>query len=242
MKKLLCALIMLSLTAPVCAKSYVNKSANNEYVEVTLNKLYDKYINYVYEASKKTGLDMTEIAAFMKVESTFNPKAYNSKYGAAGIFQHIPSTWDLYRKRYAKAMGIPTNADVYNPKASIYIGAAALAAEKKQLAKDTYRNPEDIRTGELYLTHLYGYSKAVKIMNAPANTKVSKFVNVYSNSGLTYHNKNKQVMTTAEFIAGVNNKMEKEKSIFEHKSKDYQLTKFISSLKLAHSKLLSYIS
>lgn len=238
MKKLICALFILGLVSPAFAKGKVDRRAEQKRIEVAFNKKYNQYIDYIYEASMKTGMNMSEIAAFLKIESGFNPNAYNPKFGAAGLFQHIPSTWKLQSKLYGKQMGIKPGTDVYNPKASIYVGAAALSAERKKLANDINRDVITIKTGELYLTHAYGYSKAVRILTAPANDKITKYVMLNPKSGMDFY-KDGRIRTVAEFVEGVNLKLEKDKAMFARTTIAYQKDKFLDNLYTFKATLLA---
>lgn len=71
-----------------------------------------KYAGIITTATKKYGLPDGLLAAVASAESSFNPNATNSKSGAAGMFQFMPTT--------AKGYGI----DPYN------VNQAADAAAK----------------------------------------------------------------------------------------------------------------
>ncbi|WP_421136158.1 lytic transglycosylase domain-containing protein, partial [Staphylococcus warneri] len=51
-----------------------------------------KYAGVISTATRKYGLPEGLLAAVASAESGFNPNAKNSKSGAAGMFQFIPST------------------------------------------------------------------------------------------------------------------------------------------------------
>lgn len=236
------ASILLSLLVVVSqanASSHVPVKNKFTYGERIILERYSSYIDLISEASEKTGTPMNELAAFVKIESTFNRKAYNKQFKAAGLLGHIPSTWEKHKRLYGKQMGIPRNADVYNARASLFIGSAALADERVRLAKATHKTPEQIQSGDLYLSHMYGFDRAVKILNAPAGTKINKFVKINYRSGLTFH-KGKRVMTTTEFRTAVNKKLDKEKSLYYNRTRDYQLTKLIRSLEDHGRKVFAY--
>jgi hypothetical protein len=71
----------------------------------------------ILTASQIYGVDPALVAAVIQQESSWNPNAFNPKYGAAGLGQIIPST--------AKSLGI---TNVYDPKQNIY-GVARLLAD-----------------------------------------------------------------------------------------------------------------
>jgi soluble lytic murein transglycosylase-like protein len=71
----------------------------------------------ILTASQIYGVNPALVAAVIQQESSWNPNAFNSKYGAAGLGQIIPST--------AKSLGI---TNVYDPKQNIY-GVARLLAD-----------------------------------------------------------------------------------------------------------------
>lgn len=59
----------------------------------------------------------------MKWESGGNPTAYNSKYGASGLFQHLKGYW---RERSSAAGW--GGADIFNPEANVAVAAWLQAA------------------------------------------------------------------------------------------------------------------
>lgn len=214
------------IAAPVHAGQVPVKK--NSYNERVILERYNQYIDLIHQASVKSGMEMNEIAAFLKIESTLNNRAINHQFGAKGLYQHLDSTWVKQKRLYAKKMGVSPKANVYNAKASLFVGSAALAAERNMLAKASHRSPSQIKSGDLYLSHLYGYDKALRIINAPRGTKINKIVKINYDCGLKFH-KGRRVMTTTEFRNAVNAKMEREKRLFVNATHAYKKNKYSKS-------------
>ncbi|EPC3488014.1 transglycosylase SLT domain-containing protein [Citrobacter freundii] len=78
------------------------------------NGYQESLANNVYKENERSGLPSGLMNAIAEKESSWNPKALNTKSGAAGLFQFMPGT--------AKAYGLIGN-DVYDPnKATVAAG------------------------------------------------------------------------------------------------------------------------
>lgn len=88
-----------------------------------------KYSNYIYEYSKQYELDPYFIAAIIKTESNYNPKAKSSK-DAYGLMQVTSSTGTFI----AEALKIKNfnKEKLYDPEYNINIGCWYLSSLKKE--------------------------------------------------------------------------------------------------------------
>lgn len=88
------------------------------------------YYQYVKKYSDKYDVDPYLIAAVMKQESQFNPRA-KSHAGAMGLMQLMPDTYRQVRDRY----GIKAR-NIYDVETNIHVGTAYLAELFKGLGED----------------------------------------------------------------------------------------------------------
>lgn len=53
----------------------------------------DNITGIITVAAQRYGQSPAEMIAVARCESSLNPNAYNAEYGASGLFQFLPSTW-----------------------------------------------------------------------------------------------------------------------------------------------------
>ncbi|MEW6447466.1 MAG: M23 family metallopeptidase [Bacillota bacterium] len=82
-----------------------------------------EFRGYLEEAEKLTGIPVWFLAAVIEKESSWNPSAVNDKTGCFGLTQLSPDYWPEWARRY----GFDPEADKWNPRAQIIVGARVLA-------------------------------------------------------------------------------------------------------------------
>ncbi|MGB9847338.1 MAG: M23 family metallopeptidase, partial [Desulfotomaculales bacterium] len=82
-----------------------------------------EFLPYLQEAEKLTGIPVWFLAGLIEKESSWNPNAVNERTGAFGLTQLDPDYWPERARRY----GFDPEADRWNPRAQIIVGARYLA-------------------------------------------------------------------------------------------------------------------
>lgn len=72
----------------------------------------------IADAAVRWGLDANQMLRVAWCESKYDPRAYNGRSGASGVFQFIPSTW-----RWASASVGLANASPFDPQANVEAAA-----------------------------------------------------------------------------------------------------------------------
>ena len=90
------------------------------------------HADIIQREAKKNGLDPAWVAAEIRAESTFNPRA-RSPADARGLMQVMPATGAAVARR----LGLPWNgaADLYDPATNIAIGTAYLREKEEMYAR-----------------------------------------------------------------------------------------------------------
>ncbi|MCG0276499.1 MAG: lytic transglycosylase domain-containing protein [Thermosediminibacteraceae bacterium] len=93
-----------------------------------------RYEDYIIKYAAEYNVDPYLVAAVIKVESNFSPKAVSPK-GAVGLMQIMPET----AKWAAEQMGIQnfSSEEIFNPEMNIRIGTWYLAGLLKEFDGDT---------------------------------------------------------------------------------------------------------
>lgn len=137
---------------------YQNKQQGEKIVQ-------DSIKSYISEASYKTGIDEDFLVKTAFIESRLNPRAINPKTGASGLFQFLPSTWKRMVQKYGEIFNI-SEKDIMNPAANATM-AALLAKEHAEAIKSVKEKlgiNSEVSSHELYLAHLLGQGKALRII------------------------------------------------------------------------------
>lgn len=100
--------------------------AGQEKEDYPYQKIIEKY-------SKPYGFDPLFIAAVIEQESSFNPAAVSSS-NAKGLMQLLPGTFEDCRK----ALGLPVDADIFNPEVNIQAGCYYLGWLEDYLGAKSY--------------------------------------------------------------------------------------------------------
>jgi hypothetical protein len=78
----------------------------------------------ITDAARRWGLDRAQMLRVAWCESKFNPRAYNGRSGAAGLYQFLPGTWS----RASAAVGM-AYASPFDPIANVEAAAWLMKTE-----------------------------------------------------------------------------------------------------------------
>lgn len=133
---------------------------------------YENNAGLVEDASAMAGIDPALMKAIGMAESKFIVNAKNPYGTASGLFQFTNDTWRGSMARYAKELGIPSNAHQFDPKANALLTAYAIRDYQDNIVK----NGREITATDVYANHFLGtggYSKFAKVLNSNPNAPVS---------------------------------------------------------------------
>ena len=116
-------------------------------------------------AADKYGVPVNTMLALGKIESEFDPNAYNLSR-AAGLFQFIPSTAASY---------FAPDGDRFDPAQSADAAARLLKKNNASLRLPT--------AGESYLAHQQGAGGAAALLAHPNDNAISVLTDLYTRSG-----------------------------------------------------------
>lgn len=188
------------------------------------------YKNEIYKASIDANISMEELVPIISFESGFNPKSKNKEGSSAkGMFAYINSSWKTDKKRFGNQAGVKHNASVLDPKSNIRIGAYSLSHVKKRIIRETKLDHNTITTGDLYMAHLLGEDKAIKVLKGNPNSKITNYIKLGKGNKRLFV-KNGKVLTVKQFRFHLNQLMEKELAHLNNDLNDFQLTKLIEDL------------
>lgn len=121
-------------------------------------------------AADKYGVPVNTMLALGKIESEFDPNAYNLSR-AAGLFQFIPSTAASY---------FAPDGDRFDPAQSADAAARLLKKNNASLRLALGREPT---AGERYLAHQQGAGGAAALLAHPNDNAISVLTDLYTRSG-----------------------------------------------------------
>lgn len=182
----------------------------------------------LYNVTQNSTIAADEAAAIIGVESGWNVTVKNKEGSSAtGLFQYIDDTWVKEKRLFAKQANIPKNAKRTDAKANITIGVMGLERNKQILSAKLGIPQDNLALGDLYIAHFLGSDRAVKVLNGNPNALMSKYVKIKkANRGLFLTSKGK-VRTVQQFRIAMNQKLERERSLYKKEIMNYQLTKLI---------------
>lgn len=183
----------------------------------------------LYKATLNTNIDIDEAAAIIGVESNWNSGVKNRHSSATGYFQYINSTWKHERNMFHKQANISKHALRTDGKANIKIGVLGLNRNKQILADRTKYEVNNIKLGDLYIAHLVGADKAVKIINGNPNALITKYIKITQGNERLFINSNGKVRTIKEFRLAMDKKLEKERNLYKREAIEYQLVNLIKN-------------
>lgn len=193
----------------------------NDYTKKIMLDRFDKVKLDLYNASKATGMDMADLTAIASIESSLVPTAKSSCSSASGMLGHTKGTWVSDRKAYHSKLGLPKNASVKDPKASLLIGAESLQDSKRFLVERTHLSAEQVRAGDLYMTHFLGRDMAVRVINSNSNMPINKLVRISKGNWSMFVKPNGQVRTAREFRSFLDQKIKKERAFYAAKIQQF---------------------
>lgn len=138
-------------------------------------KGYQNNAGMLEDAAKALGIDVKYMQSIGGPESGWNPSAKNPYGSAAGLFQFIDSSWNVYKKKYGKQLGIPANATQYDAKASALLGAAAI----KDHIDNVRKNGREVTATDVYMNHFLGhggYNKFAQALKKNPNASVASIM------------------------------------------------------------------
>ena len=185
----------------------------------------------LYNATRDSTIDMSEAAAIIGVESGWNVTVRNkSGSNAAGLFQYVPGTWAVERKMFAKEANVSHSAKVTDARANIKIGIKGLERNKDILAQKLGISPENVKLGDLYIMHLLGDVRAVKVIKGNPNALISKYVKLTKGNRSLYITDKGKVRSVAQFRTAMNQKLERERTLYKQELNNLELTKLVEKV------------
>ncbi len=130
---------------------------------------WDNVKDLLAAVAKMVGVDPQLLAKFAAMESGFDPHAIprdkngNRLSNAMGLFQFIPSTWNLMMRKFANKYGINPMTPPSDARANALMGAEFLKGNARALQKSLGRPGTDT---DLYLAHFLGEGGADKFLKS----------------------------------------------------------------------------
>lgn len=132
---------------------------------------YDAMKDLLAAVSKMTGVPLGPITTTAAVESGFrasamppvNPATGKRASGAIGLFQFIPSTWNMMLAKYGAKYGIAPGTPATDPRANALMGAEFLRENMTSLGS---RLKKPLTNTDLYLAHFLGAGGAAQFLNS----------------------------------------------------------------------------
>jgi hypothetical protein len=130
---------------------------------------YDAMKDMFAAVSKVTGFPLNPLLTTAAVESGFragamppiDPNTGKRASGAVGLFQFIPTTWNMMMSKYAAKYGIAPGTPPTDPRANALLGAEFL---KENMAQLLSRLKKPISSTDLYLAHFLGAGGAAQFL------------------------------------------------------------------------------
>lgn len=193
----------------------------NDYTKKIMLERFNRVKADIYYASKTTGMDMADLTAIASIESGLISSAKNQHSSASGMLGHTKGTWAADRKAYHSKLGLPANAKVTNPRASLLIGAGGLMESKRYLVERTHLTEDQIQLGDQYMSHFLGRDTAVRVLNSSSGTPMNKLVRISRGNHGMFVKPNGKVRTAHEFRVYLNTIVERERSFYKSQIKQY---------------------
>lgn len=177
----------------------------------------------VIEAAKATGVDPKLLAAYIGVESSFDPYKFPKGGKARGLGQHMPGTWNELMASYGAQLGIPAGTPREDARAGALLTAMYLKQNAKQVGKNIGR---DITAGEGYLSHFAGPTGASDLLEVLKTNPNAIAAHVRpgaarSNPNVFYDRQTKRPYTVKEMVEKLNEKLERVHTEFGIKPSDF---------------------
>ncbi len=174
----------------------------------------------IIAAAKAVGIDPEALAAYISVESGFDPNARPPGGNALGLGQFMPGTWGDMMKNYSAALGVPAGTLRTDAKASALFTAMYLKENLKFIGKNIGRT---VSTAEGYLGHFAGPTGASELLSADGNAIAADVRPnaAKNNPNVFYDPKTKRPYTVKEMIAKLQEKLSKRPGEFGVKTSDF---------------------
>lgn len=225
---LLTAVMVFGLTSFVEASTSTNGYNHGHKVKMSKFRVQK---DTLYNATRNSTIEMSEAAAIIGVESSWNTKVKNkSGSSATGLFQYIDSTWAAERKMFAKELKISHRAKRTDADANIKIGIKGLERNKEILAAQLGISPNQIELGDLYIMHLLGDVRAVKVIKGNPNALITKYVKLTKGNRSLYVTNKGKVRSIAQFRTAMKQKLERERTLYKQELNNLELTKLVEKV------------
>ena len=174
----------------------------------------------IIEAAKAVGVEPESLAAYIAVESGFDPNARPPGGNAMGLGQFMPGTWADMMKNYSAALGVPAGTRRDDARASALFTAMYLKENLKTIGNKVKR---PVSTAEGYLGHFAGPTGASDLLSAKPDDIAAQIrpAAAKSNPNVFYDPKSKQPYTVKEMIAKLQEKLSKRPGEFGVKTSDF---------------------
>lgn len=202
----------------------------NEYTSKIVMERFNTLKPYLYEASKISGMDMADIVAIGSIESTLRVDTRSKYSSASGVLQYVKGSWKQDRSLYHVELGLPSNANVFDPRANLLIGTTSLFKLKQFLIEKSHLTEETLRVGDLYMSHLVGSTGAVKIINSNSNKPLNQIISLAKGNWKMYHKPNGQVRTAREFRLHMDYLVQREKKFYIQEVRKFQVAQVLQPL------------
>lgn len=187
--------------------------------------------NTLYHATRNSTVDMSEAAAIIGVESQWVTSARNkSGSSATGLFQFIDGTWRSERKRFGKIANVSSNAKRTDPRANIRIGIKSLEQNKSLIAANLGIREDRVALGDLYIAHLLGTDRAIRVIKGNPNALVSKYVKITKGNRNLYLTSKGKPRTVSQFRIAMNQKLINEQKLYKKEIQNFELSKLVEKL------------
>ena len=175
----------------------------------------------VIAAANAVGIDPQALAAYISVESGFDPNARPRGGGAAlGLGQFMPGTWGDMMKNYSAKLGVPAGTLRTDARASALFTAMYLKQNLGTLKTALNRDPS---VAEGYLAHFLGPTGSSDLLGAPQNAIAAEVKPgaAKSNPNVFYDPQTKRPFTVKEVIENLSKKLSTRPAEFGVKTSDF---------------------
>ena len=190
----------------------------------------------LYTATRDSTVDMSEAAAIIGVESGWNVKIKNKTGSSAtGLFQYIDSTWVSEKKMFAKELKLSHKAKRTDADANIKIGIKGLQRNKEILAAKLGITPDRVKLGDLYIMHLLGDVRAVKVIKGNPNALITKYVKLTKGNRSLYVTNKGKIRSVEQFRIAMNQKLELERKLYKQELQNLELSKLVEKISVVEN-------
>lgn len=224
--------ILLTAVMVFGMTSFVEASTNtNSYGHKVKMSKFRIQKDTLYNATRNSTIEMSEAAAIIGVESSWEAGVKNkSGSNATGLFQYIPSTWRVERKMFAKEVNVSHAASATDARANIKIGIKGLERNKELLSASLGIAPENLALGDLYIAHLLGADRAIRVIKGNPNALISKYVKITKGNRNLYLTSKGKLKTVSQFRTTMNQKLERERKLYNQELNNLELTKLVEKV------------